>query len=206
MRIPDLFGQLEAAAGGRYRFIASTESKDSYSRVIRAAGWQLDEFRANPVMLWDHGHSSALEREPIGQVPVVAVESYRGRPALIAEAEPAPVLSPVAERLWKQVDAGTIRAVSIGARPTKPPEYHFDQAGNLDFTEYTGQKLIELSLVSVGANPDALRIAASAFGRDFAAVFGPLAVRAAFSADQRPDPSHRSKGADWRRRERLATL
>lgn len=206
MEIPGLLGQLEAAANGRYRFIASTETKDTQSRVIRASGWQLDEFRKNPVMLWDHGQSAALEREPIGDVPVIEVSTFKGKPALVAEAAPASVLAPVAERLWKQVDAGTLRAVSIGASPTRRPEYHFDASGDLEFIEYAGQKLNELSLVAVGANPDALRIAASAFGEAFTDVFGPGMAHAVFASRRAvpgPDPSSPNDG--WRERQLLAT-
>lgn len=194
--IPELFGQLEAAAGGRYRWIASTEAQDSYGRVIRVAGWDLTDFEKNPVMLWDHGMSAALEREPIGHVPVIAADTYQGKPALIAETTPASVLSPVAERLWKQVDAGVLRAVSIGAQATKSPKVHDD------FVEYAGQKLTELSLVAVGANPDALRIAASAFGSEFTDVFGPLV---AFQIGRRADPRPNEPPDAWRERQRLVT-
>jgi hypothetical protein len=174
MELPGLglLGGIEAASNGRYRFVASTDTKDDARRIVIQAGWELAEFRANPVLLWDHGHSEALEREPIGRVPSIEVGSYAGRPALIAEIERNSNPNPAADRLWGMVDAGDLRAVSVGAVATVPPEYRFGDDGDLEAVVYAGARLMELSLVSVPSNPDALRIAAGALGAGFDPLFG----------------------------------
>ena len=46
-----------------FRFIASTNSVDRYSDIIEQ-NWDLEEFWANPVLLWGHDSSSP----PIGTV------------------------------------------------------------------------------------------------------------------------------------------
>ena len=151
--------ELTAAESGTYRFVASTERVDSAGRSLLVSGWELDDFRQNPVMLWDHGLSAALEREPIGTVPQIGTDTFGGKPALIAEVKPASTLSPTAERLWSMVDAGDLKAVSIGATALADP------VRDGDTLVYHSQKLDELSLVAVGANSDALRIAASRLER-----------------------------------------
>ena len=200
--IPGVIAALEASDQGTYRFIASTETPDSMRRVLRVAGWDLEAFNQNPVMLWDHGHSAALEREPIGSVPSINASTFQGKPALVAEVQPGSVLAPVAQRLWEQVDAGTLKAVSIGANATEAPVEHFKASGEIDYLEYTGQTLNELSLVAVGANPDALRIAASAFGADFPNVFSQTAVAFAAATPSLP-PSGPSLKASASRRVRI---
>jgi HK97 family phage prohead protease len=145
---------------GQYRFVASTETKDSYDRVLLASGWALEKFRTNPVMLWNHGHSSMLEDLPIGAVPEVGIKSKR----LMATVERLEIgRDSRVDRLWDLVDSKHLRAVSIGARPLKAPTYEFDEHDNLVQITYASQELNELSLVSVPANADALRVAASLF-------------------------------------------
>jgi hypothetical protein len=57
----------------RARFVASDETVDRYGDIIRASGWQLDNFRKNPVLLFGH-QSGAL---PVGKVEPIAVEGTR---------------------------------------------------------------------------------------------------------------------------------
>ncbi len=160
-----IIAELSAADNGTYRFIASTESVDSAGRSLLVSGWELDKFRQNPVMLWDHGLSATLEHEPIGTVPHIAADTYQGQPALVATVKPNSVLAPAAERLWAMVEANELKAVSIGATALADPTVTDD--GTL---VYHHQELNELSLVAVGANADALRIAASRFERAPAAL------------------------------------
>ena len=44
------------------RFVASDESVDRYGDIIRASGWQLDNFRKNPVLLFAHDFAPASGR------------------------------------------------------------------------------------------------------------------------------------------------
>ena len=49
--------------GDRVSFIASTDDVDRYSDIIDQKGWQLDNYKKNPVILFNH-NSQAL---PIGK-------------------------------------------------------------------------------------------------------------------------------------------
>lgn len=136
----------------RVRFVASDESVDRYGDIIRANGWQLDNFRKNPVLLFAH-QSRAM---PVGKVEPIAVEGSK----LIAHAEFMPEgMNDFADDVWKAVDAGFLNASSVGFMPLAPPNPIFDADGQWTGFEYVAQELLELSVVPVPANPNALQLA-----------------------------------------------
>jgi HK97 family phage prohead protease len=156
----------------RMRFVASDESVDRYGDIIRAAGWQLENFRKNPVLLF--GHNS---REPaIGGVPAIGVEGTQLMADVEFDTNPDNVTANV---VWGLLQQGYMRAVSVGFVPTGKINSLVDDHGNWTGYEFTSQELLELSVVPVPANPQALAVAkshgldAAAARRLFAA--GPLA-------------------------------
>jgi hypothetical protein len=145
---------IEKAGSRRVRFVASDETADRYGDIIRASGWQLDNFRKNPVLLFAH----QSRNPPIGRVDPIAVEGTR----LIAHAEFMPEgMSDFADSIWKMVEADYLNAVSVGFIPLAPPNPIFDADRHITGFEYVGQELLELSVVPVPANPAALQLAKS---------------------------------------------
>lgn len=138
----------------RVRFVASDETVDRYGDVIRASGWQLDSFRKNPVLLFGHDATDL----PVGKVEPIAVEGTR----LIAHAQFAPEgLDPFADTVWAFVDKGFLNAVSVGFMPLAAPNPIYDADKHLTGFEWIAQELLELSVVPVPANPNALQLAKS---------------------------------------------
>jgi len=150
-----IVSSIDSSAGERQmRFIASDESVDRYGDIIRASGWQLDNFRQNPVLLFGH-QSRAL---PVGKVDPIQVVGTQ----LIADCQFLPEgATTMADEVWACVDAGALRAVSVGFAPTGPVNQLIDQSGNWTGFEFTSQELLELSVVPVPANPQALAVAKS---------------------------------------------
>jgi len=147
--------QLVADTGKRtMRFVASDESVDRYGDIIRADGWQLDNFRKNPVLLFAHN-----SREPaIGGVTKIAVEGTQ----LMADVELLDEgVNPTADIVWACLDKGFMRATSVGFAPTGKINSLLDDHGNWTGYEFTSQELLELSVVPVPANPQALAVAKS---------------------------------------------
>jgi HK97 family phage prohead protease len=137
------------------RVVASDESVDRYGDIIRAKGWDLKHFKNNPVLLFSHDSRSP----PIGQVSKVKVEGTQ----LVATAKFLPEGTyDFADTIWRIVKAGALRAVSVGFLPTAEPVVIRD-AHNDHITgfEFVGQELLELSVVPVPANPQALSLAKS---------------------------------------------
>jgi len=135
--------------GGGLEYVLSDETPDRMGDVIMADGWDLTNFKNNPIALF--GHNSTF---PIGKWKNIRVvdKQLRGHLELAAAGT-----SPRIDEIRALVDADILRAVSVGFRPkeTKPrPESDF----GLFFTK---AELMETSLVSVPANPNALAIAKS---------------------------------------------
>ena len=141
---------IEKAAGeAPMEFVLSEESEDRYGDVIVARGWQLENFKKNPIMLREHDHTKV-----VGTWRNVRVEGkqLRGNPVF----DTGGVLGAEAER---QVKAGVMVAVSVGFRPL---DYEVMDSGDKDSfrpaMKFKKAELLEVSLVPVPAHPNALRV------------------------------------------------
>lgn len=129
-------------------FVLSDATVDRYGDVIVADGWDLKEFTDNPIALFNHNPDF-----PIGKwedVRIVKGE-LRGRLILAPRGTSARI-----DELINLVEAGILRAVSVGFLPDE-----FEQIGKTHGSRYKKQRLIETSLVSIPANPNALATAKS---------------------------------------------
>ncbi len=140
---------VESVAGpvdeGPVTFVASSESEDRLGDVVRSNGWELDEYRRNPVFLWAHDYT----RTPVGRSVWVGVEGSRLLNAVVF----APTeFAREVESLYRQ---RFLRAVSVGFR-AKAFTFRKGSVGAVDGVEFTRQELLEVSAVPVPANPQAL--------------------------------------------------
>lgn len=150
----DVGATAEVVADRRVRFTISTASVDREGDSIALNGWKLDAFQKNPVALWGHDHAS-----PIGKVVELAIEG--GALKATVEFLPAdvPVFGPLAEAVYRMCCSGFLNATSVGFRPVAwemsedPERSKPGFAPGVDFREH---ELLELSIVSVPCNPDAL--------------------------------------------------
>jgi HK97 family phage major capsid protein/HK97 family phage prohead protease len=145
-------------------YVLSDETPDRMGDVIEAAGWRLDNFKRNPIALF--GHNSSF---PIGRWKDIHIEGT----ALRAHLELAPLgTSDRIDEIRRLVDAGILKATSVGFRPIKYAA--LDPESPWDGTRFLEHELVETSLVSVPANPNALAVAKSLdISRDtMALVFG----------------------------------
>jgi HK97 family phage prohead protease len=143
------------------QFIASDETPDRMGDVIRVSGWDLKNFKKNPVLLWQHDTQSI---PPIGTVSrAIKGKSKGDSKALLADAKFEDAEThPFADTVFKLVKNKTVRAVSVGFLPQKSsrPESEEERA-KLGIGEFgvlfEKQELLELSVVSVPANPSAVQ-------------------------------------------------
>jgi HK97 family phage prohead protease len=137
------------------RFTISTGAVDREQDRVALAGWDLMNFKRNPVVLWGHD----ANRLPIGRAFDVRIEDA----ALKASVEFIPADTPeggaFAESVYRLARAGFIAATSVGFRPIKW-DYTRDQGRGADDwfpgIDFEQQELVELSVVTVPANPEAL--------------------------------------------------
>lgn len=143
-----------------FKHIASDESKDSVGDRILVKGWDLERFKANPQLLWTHDQRIL----PLGTVERVWKGRVAGEPALLTESRFHEAdENPQAPLVEKLVAKGAIPGVSVGFVPLKMifPESEKDREklglgpwGVL----HEKSELLELSVVPVPANANALRV------------------------------------------------
>lgn len=139
-------------------FVFSDNSVDRYGDTIDARGWMLDDYQANPIALF--GHDSESVQNVIGRSRNVRIQGNQ----LIGEIEfMAAAVNPTAEAVYQMVKGGYLNTVSVGFQPlewalTKDKT----RPGGVDFRK---QALLEISIVPVPANPNAV-VQARAAGID----------------------------------------
>ena len=129
------------AQEGPIQVVASHESEDRMGDVIKVAGWHLQEFRRNPVLLLSHNPSVP----PIGRVAKIEQAGKELLADLVFD--PGDEKALLIEGKFRR---GFMRAVSVGFRPLK-----FSETGSGGFV-FEEQELLELSAVSIPAHPKAL--------------------------------------------------
>jgi HK97 family phage prohead protease len=137
------------------RFTISTGAVDREKDCISITGWDLSNFIRNPTVLWAHD----AQRLPIGRALDVRIEDA----ALKATVEFIPSDTPeggaFAESVYRLARQGFIAATSVGFRPIKW-DYTQDKSRGADDwfpgIDFEEQELVELSVVTVPANPEAL--------------------------------------------------
>lgn len=134
-------------------FIISSETPDTYGTVFRMDGWDLSKFKNNPVVLYGHRSNDADPDNVIGTGEVFKEGNKLVGRVTFEDAE----VNPKAEKIYRKVQAGTLRMASIGANPTQA---HFGKKENNEDPEvlyFDRQELLEFSIVPIGSNPDALK-------------------------------------------------
>lgn len=125
--------------------VASDSTVDRQGESISVDGWQLENFKKNPVILWGHDNSIPAigTAENIGFKTISNKKSLVFKPKFHRKSEMSRLISDLYED-------GVIPAVSVGFIPKEMDS---------DRTTYTKQELLEISFVNVPANPNALTLA-----------------------------------------------
>lgn len=128
----------------RYRFCMSRSTPDRCGDVVNQQGWDLANFKANPVAPWAHSYRDL----PMGTWPLVEPSTDE----MIGELEFVKAgVNPQVDITEQYVALGVIRSVSVGFRVL---EWSYDEARggyNLEKNE-----LLECSLCVVPMHPEAL--------------------------------------------------
>lgn len=146
--------ELTKSSDGTYEYVASDETPDRHGDIVRAAGWDLANYRKNPIVLFSHKRDT-----PVGQAVRTWLEGKQLKIKLKLAEEGT---SPFIDTLRKLMDQGIVKAVSVGFVPTVEPRYIRDKENDrIIGLEFVGQELLENSIVTVPANPRALAAAKS---------------------------------------------
>ena len=134
-------------------FVISTESPDTYGTVFRMDGWDLERFKRNPIVLYAHRSFGDDPDNIIGTGEVFIEDDKLIGRVTFETAE----VNPKAEKIFRKVQAGSLRMASIGANPTKGHWGNKEAGEDPEVLYFDRQELLEFSIVPLGSNPDALK-------------------------------------------------
>lgn len=140
----DFFMEIQKAKDGSLVAVASTNSTDRHGEIVDNNGWELKAYKKNPLILWAHDHYEPA----IGVSAKTWVEGSGKTAKLMIK----PVLHEVTEKakaVKTLVEMGVIKALSVGFKPLESP----------DGITFTKNELLEVSVVNVPANADAMMMA-----------------------------------------------
>jgi HK97 family phage prohead protease len=148
---------LEKAVKDSYMFIGSTEDADRDGDVVRQAGWDMTDFLKNPVVFSNHDHRGHVTKFPIGVASPKLDLDHKRLLFNIKFSE----ANPDAQMVKALVDEGILRAVSVGFLPKQFNMIVDPETQQVKGREFLTQSLLEISVVALPANANAVRLALS---------------------------------------------
>lgn len=137
--------EVKVLSENEIEMIGSTEHMDRDSEVLKIDGWDLKNFKKNPVILPAH-----MYWEPAIGRGKVSIEDKK----LVFKIEFPPAgINPVADVYKGLYKGGFMKASSVGFIPT---EWTWGEKEGDPRRTFIKQELLELSLVSVPSNPNAI--------------------------------------------------
>lgn len=140
----------EVKANGDNIIIEGLANKNVIDRgndIIDIDAWELDNFKKNPVILYNHGMDPQLGGTPIGR----AVEVKPTKDGLMIKAQLSGIDDPVINRIRGLVKERILRAFSVGFDPKVMNRDEATGANRISKAE-----LFEVSIVGVPMNQDSL--------------------------------------------------
>ncbi|GMU56645.1 MAG: hypothetical protein AMXMBFR33_57910 [Candidatus Xenobia bacterium] len=146
--------------------LVSPPSVDRHGTLFLPGAWTngLEQYRKNPVVLYQHARRSESPAVVIGRAEQVWVDPYAG---LMARVRFACEENPLAKQVWELVKGGFLQAVSHGfevraavqlgdpAFDTLPAFAQAALRNDEAWVVFTEVRLREISIVTVPSNPDA---------------------------------------------------
>jgi HK97 family phage prohead protease len=153
--------RVEASTEGDIRkaaFVVSTGSEDRDGDTVNPAGWVLDNYRKNPIVLWAH----SIKDLPIARAESIGVEGGKLKSVTVF---PKPGVYPFADQVYGLVRDGFLKGTSVGFHPLEAAP----RKGKSKGIDFARQELYEFSLLPIPSNREAL-VEAKAAGHDVAMV------------------------------------
>lgn len=147
--------------GRKVTFVASDGTRDSAGTVLNVNGWDLKRFNSNGIIGYQHKVYGGWEDtdNPDNVIGKGFAYVKDGKLMVDVEFEPAEI-NELADKIYKKILFGSLRAVSVGFVPIGRGQWGKDDEaidGKNPTYYYAGQQLLEISVVNIPANPNALK-------------------------------------------------
>lgn len=162
----------DAEESRKIQFQISDESKDRHRTVLNTKNWQLENFNSNGIVGYQHDvYGGGMCNGPDPDSVIGKGRSWLEGGVLMGEVEFEPEeINPLAEKVFRKVLHGTLKATSVGFMPIGGGRLVNDETGEekrleeapWDIPEghtyyFDGQELLEFSIVNIPSNPKALK-------------------------------------------------
>lgn len=135
-----------------YKFIISDESVDRHGTVIKMSGWDLTNYEKNGIVAYQHNTFSDDPDMIVGKG-----RAWIEDDTLYGEVEFEPEgTNPIADKLVKKLEFGSIRATSVGFNPSEWSRGIKEKEEDTNILYFRKQELLEWSIVNVPSNPNAV--------------------------------------------------
>lgn len=146
-----------------FEFVASDASRDSDGQVCNPDGWDLERFNKNGVIGYQHDiyGGAFTKNDPDNVIGKGTARVEDGRLIVRVELEPEEI-NKRAEKIRQKLEFGSLNAVSVGF--VEKGQGHWGLGAESAHGEnptyyFAGQELLEVSIVNIPANPNAVRLA-----------------------------------------------
>ena len=151
----------KAEEGRKLTFVASDGTRDSAGTVLNVDRWYLQRFNKNSIIGYQHNvYGGDLTPENPDYV-IGKGHAYIDDKKLMVDVEFEPAeINPLAEKIYQKLLFGSLKAVSVGFVPVGKGAWGEGEealSGSNPTYYYAGQELLEVSVVNIPANPNALR-------------------------------------------------
>ena len=137
----------------QYEFTASTADMDRDGEIIDVEGWDLKNFKKNPIIMYAHDYRTL----PIGKAIKIGVHDGKLKNTVEFPPEGTYEFADIVERLVK---TGYLTTESVGFIPRKWEDGDGEKGSPR--RTYTKQELLEISIVPIPSNPNAIMEAVEA--------------------------------------------
>lgn len=142
------FGEIKMTSDGlTIQGFANKAVVDRGNEIIATDAWDLDNYKKNPVILYNHGFDPQLGSTPVG----AATEVTPTKEGLFIKARLAAVDDPLINRIRGLVQEKILRAFSVGFNPVTSSD-----DPKTGVKTITKAELFEVSIVGVPMNQDSL--------------------------------------------------
>lgn len=146
-------------------FVISTSAKDRHGTRLNMNNWELSHYNRNPIVGYQHNLFGDMCNPPSPDDVLGVGRAWLEGGKLIGSVRfDPPEVNPLAEKIFRKILLGSLRATSVGFKPIKAPDGTYGRWGEGDEAErganqtfyFHGQELLEFSIVNIPSNPEAL--------------------------------------------------
>ena len=159
----------EVLASGESRkvtFVASDGTRDTAGTVLNQDGWDLERFNNNGIIGYQHKVYGSYDGTDNPDNVIGKGHAYLEDGKLMVDVEFEPKeINELADKVFQKILFGSLKAVSVGFLPLGKGKWGKEEEaldGSNPTYYFEGQELLEVSVVNIPANPNALKKAIDA--------------------------------------------